>query len=55
MDALIDEAEVCWPIPPAEGYFAADLDTIPGLPRHTELIDGNLVIAARQTIFHSEP
>ena len=43
---------MCWPIPPACGYFAADLDTIPGLPRHTELIDGSLVIAGRQTLFH---
>ena len=51
MNALIDEAEVRWPIPPGEGYFAADLDTLPGLPRHTELIDGSLVIAGRQTVF----
>ena len=48
----MDESEVRWLIPPAEGYFAVDLDTIPGLPRHTELIDGSLVVAGRQTVFH---
>lgn len=33
-----------------DGYFARDLDTIPDLPPHTELIDGGLVIAAPQTV-----
>ena len=51
-NALLDESESYWLIPPACGYFAADLDTIPGLPRHTELIDGSLVVAGRQTVFH---
>ena len=51
-NAVLDDPEPCWLIPPASGYFATDLDTIPDLPRHTELIDGSLVIAGRQTIFH---
>lgn len=50
--AVLDGFESHWLIPPACGYFAADLDTIPGLPRHTELIDGSLVVAGRQTLFH---
>lgn len=53
MGALADVDEVHWPIPPVEGYFAADLDTIPDLPPHTELIDGSLVFASRQTLFHA--
>ncbi|MEV6610626.1 Uma2 family endonuclease [Kutzneria sp. NPDC051319] len=33
-----------WMRPPrAEGWFADDLDHLPGAPRHTELIDGALV------------
>jgi hypothetical protein len=52
IDDLVDDADVRWPIPPAEGYFAVDLDTIPDLPRHTEPIDGSLVIAGRHAIFH---
>jgi len=51
-NAVLDDPEPCWLIPPGSGYFATDLDTIPDLPRHTELIDGSLVIAGRQTIFH---
>ena len=43
--AVLDGFESHWLIPPACGYFAADLDTIPGLPRHTELIDGSLVVS----------
>ncbi|MFJ3201750.1 Uma2 family endonuclease [Streptomyces sp. NPDC086989] len=42
-----------WPIPPAEGWTADDLDTLPNLPPHTELIDGSLVFASPQTLFHS--
>jgi Uma2 family endonuclease len=32
---------------------AGDLDRIPGLPPHTELIDGSLVLRSPQTRFHS--
>jgi Uma2 family endonuclease len=41
-----------WHRPPAEGYFADDLDRIPGLPPHTELIDGTLVTVSPQKLFH---
>ncbi|MEV7088949.1 Uma2 family endonuclease [Streptomyces sp. NPDC093085] len=42
-----------WPIPPAEGWTADDLDRIPGLPPHTELIDGSLVLMSPQRKFHT--
>lgn len=41
-----------WLIPPPAGFTAEDLDRIPGLPRHTELIDGSLVFVSPQTRFH---
>ncbi len=41
-----------WPIPPPEGYFAEDLDRLPDLPSHTELIDGSLVFVSPQKLFH---
>ncbi|MEU8240118.1 Uma2 family endonuclease [Actinoplanes missouriensis] len=41
-----------WHRPPDEGYFADDLDRIPGLPSHTELIDGSLVVVSPQKRFH---
>ncbi len=34
-----------WYVPPEEGFHAEDLDRIPELPPHTELIDGSLVFA----------
>lgn len=40
-----------WPRPPEGGYTAGDLDRLPNLPPHTELIDGSLVFAARQSSF----
>ncbi|WP_307626903.1 Uma2 family endonuclease [Streptomyces turgidiscabies] len=52
-DELGDEPPYRWPIPPAEGWTADDLDRIPGLPPHTELIDGSLVFLSAQTRFHS--
>lgn len=33
-------------------YVAEDLDRIPDLPPHTELIDGNLTFGSPQTLFH---
>ncbi|MEU5973709.1 Uma2 family endonuclease [Streptomyces sp. NPDC047315] len=42
-----------WPVPPAGGWIADDLDTLPDLPPHTELIDGSLVFASPQTLFHA--
>ncbi|MCW7946157.1 hypothetical protein AAW14_30220 [Streptomyces hygroscopicus] len=47
-----EESAYRWPIPPAEGWAADDLDRIPGLPPHTELIDGSLVFMSPQTAFH---
>ncbi|WP_407565628.1 Uma2 family endonuclease [Streptomyces sp. 184] len=41
-----------WPVPPSGGYTADDLDTLPDLPPHTELIDGSLVFTTPQSIFH---
>lgn len=33
-------------------YIAEDLDRIPDLPPHTELIDGNLIFVSPQALFH---
>ncbi|MFI8350778.1 Uma2 family endonuclease [Streptomyces sp. NPDC085596] len=41
-----------WPTPPEGGWTADDLDQLPNLPPHTELIDGSLVFVSPQTIFH---
>ncbi|MDG4785690.1 Uma2 family endonuclease [Micromonospora sp. WMMD1102] len=38
--------------PPPGGFTAEDLDRIPGLPPHTELIDGSLVFVSPQKLFH---
>ncbi|MFS8200834.1 Uma2 family endonuclease [Streptomyces sp. CWNU-52B] len=51
-NGLDDESAYRWPIPPPEGWTADDLDRIPGLPPHTELIDGSLVFVSPQTAFH---
>ncbi len=50
-DPEIDGA-VLLPMPPQDGFTAEDLDRIPDLPRHTELIDGNLVFVSPQKFFH---
>ncbi|MFD7130014.1 Uma2 family endonuclease [Streptomyces sp. NPDC059894] len=42
-----------WARPPADGWTADDLDRLPNLPPHTELIDGSLVFVSPQTRFHS--
>ena len=42
-----------WPRPPDGGWTADDLDKLPNLPPHTELIDGSLVFVSPQTNFHS--
>ncbi len=41
-----------WPRPPEDGWTAEDLDRLPNLPSHTELIDGSLVFMSPQTDFH---
>ncbi|MGW3950080.1 Uma2 family endonuclease [Streptomyces sp. NPDC004752] len=45
-------SESNWPMPPEGGWTADDLDRLPNLPPHTELIDGSLVFVSPQTIFH---
>ncbi|UXY21888.1 Uma2 family endonuclease [Streptomyces cynarae] len=42
-----------WARPPEGGWTADDLDKLPNLPPHTELIDGSLVFVSPQTAFHS--
>ncbi|MEU0570813.1 Uma2 family endonuclease [Nonomuraea sp. NPDC005983] len=42
-----------WVFPPPEGFAAEDLDHIPDLPAHTELIDGSLVFVSPQRDFHT--
>lgn len=42
-----------WPRPPEGGRTADDLDRLPNLPPHTELIDGSLVFMSPQNRFHS--
>jgi Uma2 family endonuclease len=41
-----------WLRPPPGGFTADDLDRLPDLPPHTELIDGSLVFVSPQTTFH---
>ncbi|HEX6681521.1 MAG TPA: Uma2 family endonuclease [Candidatus Limnocylindrales bacterium] len=41
------------PPPPQGGYMAEDLDRLPGLPPHTELIDGGLFFVSPQKNFHT--
>ncbi|MGW6500348.1 Uma2 family endonuclease [Nonomuraea angiospora] len=42
-----------WVFPPPGGFVAEDLDHIPDLPAHTELIDGSLVFVSPQLSFHA--
>lgn len=46
------EGTLVLPMPPQDGYTADDLDRIPDLPPHTELIDGSLVLVSPQKLFH---
>lgn len=41
-----------WLPPPPDGFTADDLDRLSDLPPHTELIDGSLVFASPQKLFH---
>jgi Uma2 family endonuclease len=41
-----------WLPPPPGGYTSEDLDRLCDLPSHTELIDGSLVFASPQKLFH---
>ncbi|GAA0980252.1 Uma2 family endonuclease [Nocardiopsis tropica] len=52
-EILVSEfGEVTIPMPPRRGFTADDLDRIPDLPPHTELIDGSLVLVSPQKRFH---
>ncbi|MGW4641529.1 Uma2 family endonuclease [Sphaerisporangium sp. NPDC004334] len=42
-----------WVIPPQGGFTADDFFRMPGLPPHTELIDGSLVFVSPQAKWHS--
>ncbi|WP_030823507.1 Uma2 family endonuclease [Streptomyces hygroscopicus] len=42
-----------WAFPPPGGFTADDLDRMPELPPHTELIDGSLIFVSPQKYFHS--
>ncbi|MFJ6695516.1 Uma2 family endonuclease [Streptomyces sp. NPDC091272] len=46
------DASTEWVRPPVGGWLADDLDRLPNLPPHTELIDGSLVFMSPQTDFH---
>jgi Uma2 family endonuclease len=46
-------ASMRWPVPPPGGFTAEDLDRLPDLPAHTELIDGSLVFVSPQKAFHT--
>jgi Uma2 family endonuclease len=50
---MIAEPLPAWAFPPRHGFTADDLDRIPDLPPHTELIDGSLVFVSPQKYFHS--
>ncbi|MGW7198779.1 Uma2 family endonuclease [Streptomyces chryseus] len=53
MSVVPEDPEPTWPVPPPGGWTADDLDRLPHLPPHTELIDGSLVFGSPQTLFHS--
>jgi Uma2 family endonuclease len=42
-----------WMVPPRQGFTAEDLDRLPDLPPHTELIDGSLILVSPQKSFHA--
>jgi Uma2 family endonuclease len=42
-----------WVIPPPGGFTAEDFLRLPGLPPHTELIDGSLIFVSPQQKWHS--
>ncbi|MFD9125432.1 Uma2 family endonuclease [Kitasatospora sp. NPDC059571] len=53
MGAVMTAApEPTWPVPPEGGWTADDLDRLPNLPPHTELIDGSLVFVSPRALFH---
>ncbi|MFJ8000095.1 Uma2 family endonuclease [Streptomyces sp. NPDC096310] len=53
MEPEPEAPEARWAVPPVGGWTADDLDRLPNLPPHTELIDGSLVFVSPQSLFHS--
>ena len=55
MKPLPDRAQPLpgWVRPPSDGFTADDLDRLPALPRHGQLLDGSLMFPGPQTNFHS--
>lgn len=53
MTAAKPQPAVSWPVPPEGGYTVDDLERLPDLPTHTELIDGSLVFMSPQRRFHA--
>ncbi|GGZ31204.1 hypothetical protein GCM10010387_26250 [Streptomyces inusitatus] len=49
----VHHEHVEWLRPPGGGWTADDLDKLPNLPPHTELIDGSLILMSPQTRFHT--
>ncbi|KIA62348.1 Uma2 family endonuclease [Nocardia vulneris] len=49
---MTDERIPQWLFPPPGGFVAEDLDRLPNLPPHTELIDGSLIFVSPQAKFH---
>ncbi|ASF13331.1 Uma2 family endonuclease [Nocardia brasiliensis] len=49
---MTDERIPQWLFPPPGGFVAEDLDRLPNLPPHTELIDGSLIFVSPQAEFH---
>lgn len=52
LEAMTVEPFPQWLRPPPGGFVAEDLDRLPDLPPHTELIDGSLVFVSPQAKFH---
>ncbi|MGR6972049.1 Uma2 family endonuclease [Streptomyces cynarae] len=52
MNVVSKASAPAWPIPPEGGWTADDLDRLPDLPPHTQLIDASLVFACPQSVFH---
>ncbi|MEU9520359.1 Uma2 family endonuclease [Streptomyces sp. NPDC048224] len=48
----LDASPPGWPVPPDGGWTADDLDRLPGLPEHTQLLDAALVFPCPQSVFH---
>ncbi|MEY9839170.1 Uma2 family endonuclease [Streptacidiphilus sp. EB103A] len=52
-ESLTPEPVPDWLMPPPQGFTAEDLDRLTGLPPHTELIDGSLVLVSPQVDYHA--